>query len=231
MSEPGKIYSVMPKIAKAIGAIGKNKENTNGPRFKFRGIDDVYNAVSDIMADHGVFNTPKIKEIERHQITSSNGNAGWHIFTRFEFHFFAEDGSFVTADAVGEGRDYGDKASNKSASIGHKYALLQVFNIKTEDLIDPDAESPQAASQTKVTKPNKKLPNKAPGAEQPAVKFDPAAMIEAFKGMGKTVKDMEAKVQTSKENFTHKERAVLAQWYQELVKEKKAKEARDEVAS
>ena len=37
--------------------------------------------------------------------------------------------------------DSGDKASNKAMAIAHKYALLQLLTIPTEDEKDPDAES------------------------------------------------------------------------------------------
>ena len=42
--------------------------------------------------------------------------------------------------------DSGDKAANKAMAIGHKYALLQVLCIPTEDMVDPDSESPEGSS-------------------------------------------------------------------------------------
>ena len=38
--------------------------------------------------------------------------------------------------------DSGDKATNKAMSVAFKYACFQVFCIPTEDMTDPDAETP-----------------------------------------------------------------------------------------
>ncbi len=139
-SQSGKIYEAIPLIMAEIDPVGKNQVNTQ-QKFKFRGIDDVYNAIQKVMAKHGVFNTAKIKRRERKEIVSKQGTAGVYVLNEFIFRFYASDGSYVESEADGEALDYGDKASNKAASIAHKYALLQTFCIPTEDLKDPDAES------------------------------------------------------------------------------------------
>ena len=41
-----------------------------------------------------------------------------------------------------EGMDSGDKATNKAMSIAFKYACFQVFCIPTEEMQDPDADTP-----------------------------------------------------------------------------------------
>jgi hypothetical protein len=42
---------------------------------------------------------------------------------------------------IGEGMDSGDKASNKAMAVAHKYAIIQVFAIPTEDDKDPENDS------------------------------------------------------------------------------------------
>jgi hypothetical protein len=56
--------------------------------------------------------------------------------------------------------DSGDKASNKAQAVAHKYALLQVFCIPTDDLKDPEYDNHEL-------KPITKEPSKpaAPKAE------------------------------------------------------------------
>lgn len=147
-SQSGKIYEAIPLIMAEIDAVGKNQINAQ-QKFKFRGIDDVYNAIQKVMAKHGVFNTAKIKKRERKEIISKQGTAGVYVLNEFIFRFYASDGSYVESEADGEALDYGDKASNKAASIAHKYALLQTFCIPTEDLKDPDAESHEIRPQHK----------------------------------------------------------------------------------
>lgn len=145
----GKIYELIPKIMAEIGAVGKNQVNQQ-QKFKFRGIDDIYNAVHSKLSSYGVFTIPRIIKRERSTFKSKHGTDGFHIITQFKFKFVANDGSYFYADADGEAMDYGDKASNKAAAIAHKYALLQVFCIPTADLEDPDKEAHTMASGTRV---------------------------------------------------------------------------------
>ena len=134
-----KIYKAMLAIQNEIDAIGKNKTNAQ-QGFKFRGIDDVYNAIHPIFAKHSVFSaTNVIAERTEERQTKSGGNLIYRILT-IEYTFFASDGSSVKETVIGEGMDSGDKAANKAMAIAHKYALLQLLCIPTEDMVDPDSE-------------------------------------------------------------------------------------------
>jgi hypothetical protein len=122
--------------------VGKNQEvKGNGPRWKFRGIDDIYNAVQKCMSEHSVFCVPKILNRSRKDIKSKNGTLGVHAIYEYRYRFYAKDGSYVDAFTDGESIDWADKVSNKCASFAQKYALLQVFCIATEDMQDPDRTS------------------------------------------------------------------------------------------
>ena len=59
-----------------------------------------------------------------------------------KYTFYAEDGSSVSAVVQGEGMDSADKSSNKAMSVAFKYACFQVLCIPTEEMKDPDAETP-----------------------------------------------------------------------------------------
>jgi hypothetical protein len=135
------IYKAMVDIMRKVSHISKGQKNQQ-QGFTFRGIDDVMNELHSVMADAGVFLIPKIKgnwEIVEKQTKS--GGALFYTRQAWEFHFCAEDGSFVVAEAIGEAMDSGDKGMNKSMSIALKYALLQTFLIPTEDDKDPDANT------------------------------------------------------------------------------------------
>lgn len=151
------IYSKIPAIMEDICSIGKDRQNT-AQGYKFRGIDDVYNELHSVLAKHKVFTVPKIIA-ERHEerISAKGGLLLYRVLT-IEYTFFAEDGSFVTSVVIGEGMDSGDKASNKAMSVAHKYCLLQVFAIPTEDSKDPENGSPDPLPINKmveVTTPKK----------------------------------------------------------------------------
>lgn len=135
------IHKQMAGIMARIGYIGKDKENKQ-QGFRFRGIDDVYNALHDIMAEFGVFTTSEVLSLDRADRPTAKGGILTFVIAKIRYTFWAEDGSSVTSEVIGEGMDSGDKASNKAMAIAHKYALLQAFMVPTEDMTDPDAEVP-----------------------------------------------------------------------------------------
>ena len=97
-----------------------------------------------------------------------------------KYTFYAEDGTFVTAVVIGEGMDSGDKATNKAMSIAFKYALFQIFCIPTEEMADPDSESPEPAPKGKANKAAKESDKKAEHKqEQPSqLRFDILVALE-----------------------------------------------------
>jgi len=140
VSDTKKIFEAISGIMSEIGAIGKDKVNTQ-QNFKYRGVDDVMNALQPILVKHGVFVVPEIVEQTREERTSKNGATLIYSVCKIKYTFYATDGSSVTAVIVGEGMDSGDKATNKAMAIAFKYACFQVFCIPTEEMKDPDGES------------------------------------------------------------------------------------------
>jgi hypothetical protein len=136
------IYKAIIAAMGDIDPIAKNKKNTM-QNYNFRGIDDVYNDLQPILAKHGIFTTSKIIADRTEDRTTSKGSALIYRILTIEWTFFHLDGSFITTQTVGEGMDSGDKASNKAMAVAHKYALLQLFAIPTEDAKDPENESHQ----------------------------------------------------------------------------------------
>lgn len=141
MAEKKNIYETISAVMEEIGAIGKNNKNTQ-QNFMYRGIDAVMNAISPALIKHRLFIVPEVleqKREERH--TAKGGNLIYSVCT-IRYTFYAEDGSSITATVIGEGMDSGDKATNKAMSVAFKYACFQVFCIPTEEMQDPDAETP-----------------------------------------------------------------------------------------
>lgn len=145
----GKIYKAIPCIMGEINAVGKNKKNTQ-QGFMYRGIDDVMNAINPALVKHNVFIVPEVMEQSREERKTAKGGSLLYSVCRMKFRFCADDGSYVEAVTIGEGMDSGDKATNKAMAVAFKYACFQVFCIPTEEMKDPDAETPEPSS------PNKK---------------------------------------------------------------------------
>lgn len=144
------IYQAIIGVMADIGAIGKDKKNAQ-QGFKYRGVDDVMNALQPVMVQHGLFVVPEIIDQKREERqTNRGGNLIYSVCT-VRYTFYAKDGSSVQCVVVGEGMDSGDKATNKAMSIAFKYACFQVFCIPTEEMKDPDAEVHEVTPKSKHT--------------------------------------------------------------------------------
>lgn len=152
--QPTGIYQAMAEILAEIPSIGKDKENKN-QKFKYRGIDDVYNALHPLLAKHKVFMVPTVLSKTSEERTTAGGTAMYSVALSVEYRFYHADGSFVSCTVMGEGSDMADKATNKAMAVAHKYALLQTFCIPTEDIAkdDPDAETPEPVQPTRDARP------------------------------------------------------------------------------
>lgn len=137
------VYQAISAVAKEMAATGISKDRTNTQQnFKFRGIDQVYNALAPALVNHGLLILPRITERIVTERTTPKGTVLFYVVVKAEFDFVStKDGSVHTVVTYGEAMDSGDKATNKAMSIAYKYAAFQAFCIPTEETaIDADAE-------------------------------------------------------------------------------------------
>lgn len=139
------VYEALSLIMSKVGHIEKNRSGT-GINYKFRGIDDVYSALQQLLAEHGVTPIPWVLSEKREDRQTSKGS--WMLYTvlHMQYTLYHRDGSSVVASTVGEAADSGDKSSNKAMSAAQKYALLQIFCIPTEGDNDTENHSPEWAA-------------------------------------------------------------------------------------
>jgi len=137
MSSTGEIFKALVQVQRDLVASGIKKERTtdSGPRYSYRGIDDIYEVVGNIMSKAGIVCVPtktnthyEERVIETHQKTSHVRLAA----VTQTYRFYAEDGSFIEAEICGEGVDHSDKATNKALSAAYKYLMFQTFCIPYE---------------------------------------------------------------------------------------------------
>lgn len=143
-----KIYSALCAAMDEIGAIGKDQHNKQQD-FNYRGIDAVMNALQPVLIKNRIFVIPEIMEQTREERTTKSGSNLLYSILKVKYTFFAEDGSSVSAIVIGEGMDSGDKASNKAMSVAFKYACFRVLCIPTEEMKDPDSETPEPSTKSK----------------------------------------------------------------------------------
>ena len=144
-----KVYKSINAIQMALSKVGISKDRTNsqGAGYKFRGIDDVYNALSPLLAEHGLCILPRMLSRDCAERQSKSGGQLFYVTVEAEFDFVsAEDGSKHTVKTFGEAMDSGDKATNKAMSAAYKYAAFQAFAIPTEGDNDADAHTHEISS-------------------------------------------------------------------------------------
>ena len=177
-AEP-KIYAAILGVMKDIGAVSKDKTcKSNFGSYKFRGIDDVMNALHPAMVKNGIFVVPEVKENIREVVTTKSGTQMNHSICTIRYEFFADDGSCLECTVVGEGMDTGDKATNKAMSVAFKYACFQTFCIPTEDMIDPDAERPEIEDSDAKISGKTKVKSSERKAEKPKVDSKSEDMVQ-----------------------------------------------------
>jgi hypothetical protein len=145
------IYEAIPAILADVDAIGKTRNNQQ-QGYKFRGIDDVYNAIHPLLAKHKVFPTCEIISRELTERETKNGGVLFYVNIKAKYTLWASDGSNVVTEAWGEAMDSGDKASNKAMSAAYKYALFQLLCIPTE-AVDSEQETHDVAPKRTDVKP------------------------------------------------------------------------------
>lgn len=147
---------VYAAIAAVMGALSKDgitkdrKASGGGANYAFRGVDDVYNTLSSILAEQRLCIIPRVLSRECVERTSKNGGALFYTAVDVEFDLVsAIDGSSHTARTSGEAMDSSDKSTNKAMSAAYKYMAFQTFCIPTEADNDADASGHEvvAASQ------------------------------------------------------------------------------------
>lgn len=143
-----KVYEKIAAITAELSKIGISKDSKNQSQgYAFRGIDQVYGALSPLLAKHGLCILPRVKDREVIERQNKSGTALFYVTLIVEFDFVAaEDGSKHTVVTVGEAMDSGDKASNKAMSAAYKYAAFQTFCIPTEGDNDADSTTHEVAA-------------------------------------------------------------------------------------
>ena len=137
------VYKAITAVAGELAAkgIGKPRQNVS-QGLKFRGIDDVMNSLSPLLAKHNLVMLPRVLTRQVVERVNGKGTVLFYVSVEVEYDLVsAVDGSKHVVRVFGESMDSGDKATNKAMSAAFKYAAYQTFCIPIEG--SPDAEADQ----------------------------------------------------------------------------------------
>jgi hypothetical protein len=141
------IYLALINVAAELAKAGIAKDRRNEQQnFQFRGIDEVMNAVSPILARHQVVLQIDYEDYPDVERVTAKGSTLIYSKVKGVYSFTsAVDGSSMRVTTFGVAMDSADKGMNKAMSAALKYCLLQTFLIPTEGDNDADATTPEAS--------------------------------------------------------------------------------------
>ena len=141
MAETDKIFGAIIGVMKDIGAVGKDQVNDR-QKYKYRGIDDVMNALHPALVKNSIFILPDVLDVKREERRGREGGNLIHTLVEVNYSFVSgEDSSSQTVHIFGEAMDSGDKSLNKALSAAYKYACFQLFSIPTEEMKDSEEDT------------------------------------------------------------------------------------------
>lgn len=142
------VYQAILGVAADMAKDGISKSRKNDQQgYKFRGIDEVLNALSPSLVKNQLVILPRIMARSVAERVTQKGGTLFYVTVEAEFDFIsAVDGSVHTVRTFGEAMDSGDKATNKAMSAAYKYAAFQAFCIPTEGDNDADATTHDIAA-------------------------------------------------------------------------------------
>jgi len=148
-----KVYQAISNVTGALSKEGIGKDNKNVTQgFKYRGIDDVYNALAPILAENKLNILPRMMSKEVVERPSKSGGTLFYTTITAEFDLVsAEDGSKHTVSAYGEAMDSGDKSIGKAMSYAYKAMAFMTFSIPTDGENDPDAQTHEVAPKASLS--------------------------------------------------------------------------------
>lgn len=159
MSATKHVYEAINVVSAQMAKEGISKDRTSaaggGASFRFRGVDDVLNALAPKLAAAKLCILPRVLERQITERTSKSGSVMSYVVLTVEFDLVSSvDSSMHTVRTMGEAMDSGDKATNKAMSAAYKYACFQTFTIPTEGDHDTENHAHELAPAPKAAAPS-----------------------------------------------------------------------------
>lgn len=134
---PTDIGAIIPLIRAELGAISKDDEATAGAKFKYRGHDQIVNAIVPLFNKYGVYTTVEDELLRYEGRAAANNKWATASVIAKRVTFWAPDGSSRSSLVVAESIDNGNKSTGQAQTYAYRFALTQTFTIPTGEP-DPD---------------------------------------------------------------------------------------------
>lgn len=142
----GELAAALAAAMAAVGGVEEKGQN-KAQGWTFVSMGQIAATLRARLGENGVAVLPSILSTEEAEVKSSRGAAGYRVLVRMAVTFIHRSGEQWTVQTIGEGIDYGDKATGKAITSALKNALKMVFLFYAgED--DPDNHTVEAGERT-----------------------------------------------------------------------------------
>lgn len=143
---PVPVPVALARIARQVYAVPKTRDakaTDGGGTYRFRGIDDVMNAVHEAFADAGILVVPCDVGLTWDEVTRGAKGSIWrHYLVTIEFCFVGPLGDMLVTQSTGEGLDNSDKGLGKARSYALKDLLSRLLTLPTHDPTQDNEATP-----------------------------------------------------------------------------------------
>lgn len=139
MTEIKSVHEALLDVRRAVGAVGKGSFN-EFHKFRFRGVEEVLNAVGPALLANGVNCYPRLLTLESRDIKTEKGKTNREVTVTVEYHYVGPAKDELVVVVPGESADAGSSSVSKAMSVALRIAHLQALQIPTA-MTDPEAGS------------------------------------------------------------------------------------------
>jgi len=132
------VHVAVARVMADLRAVGKEGQYAQGnTRYKYRGVDQVVNAIRPLLVRHGLLMIPTGCYTEYRDVERAGGGRSHECTCIMDYDLIGPKGDSLRVRAAGESLDTSDKSAAKAQSVAWRTALVQTFTVATEDT-DPD---------------------------------------------------------------------------------------------
>jgi len=145
-TKPKSVLEALHNVQKSLATSGLAKEGANTfDGYNFSGIDQVYNNLGPLLAEHKLLILPQV--LERSEQVYQNAKGTQMVRTVIRVRFVCKSVDCEGEEHIetfGEAADRSDKSTNKAMSAAMKYAMINAFCIPIVpgSVDDADTETP-----------------------------------------------------------------------------------------
>lgn len=132
------VHVAWSRVMGTVGSVSKDIQTTDGPKFKYRGVDMALNFFGPACRLHGVLVLPVRVEASYRDTLTSQKKPTRECTVVVAYRIYGPAGDYIEVQAAGESLDSGDKGTAKAQAVALRTLLYHGGLVPTGDQ-DPDS--------------------------------------------------------------------------------------------